>query len=87
MDVNTVGELIDWLATQPRYRIVVMSRDAEGNGFSPLADAGDAMYVAESTWAGDVYPTPEDIAGDDRYTAEDEAPGGAIRVVVLGPTN
>ncbi len=79
MDGNTVGELIDWLAGQPS--------DAEGNSCSPLADAGESLYVAESTWAGDIYPTPEDIAGDDRYTAEDEAPGGAIRVVVLGPTN
>ena len=86
MDVNTVGELVDWLATQPRDRIVVMS-ERGGNGFSPLADVGEAMYLAESTWEGAIFPTPEDIAGDDRYTAEDEAPGGAIRVVVLGPTN
>lgn len=86
MDVNTVGELIDWLATQPRYRIVVMS-ERGGNGFSPLADVGEAMYLAESTWEGAIFPTPEDIASDDRYTAEDGAPDGAIRVVVLGPTN
>ena len=88
MDVNTVGELIDWLATQPRDRIVVMSSDAEGNRFSPLADAEESMYVAESTWSGEIFPTSEDIAGDDRYTVEDDgAPDEAVRVVVLGPTN
>jgi len=88
VDVNTVGELIDWLAGQPRGRIVVMSSDAEGNSFSPLADAGESLYVAESTWAGDIYPTPEDIADDDQYTDEDDgAPDEAVRVVLLWPTN
>jgi len=89
MNVNTVGELVDWLlATQPRDRPVVMSRDAEGNGFSPLADADESMYVAESTWAGDVYSTPEDIADNDALTLDDDgAPDEAVRVVVLWPTN
>jgi hypothetical protein len=88
VDLNTVGELIDWLATQPRDRLVVMASDAEGNKYSPLADAEEAMYTAESTWAGEVRPTPEAIAADDRFDPdEDGAPEGAIRVVVLGPTN
>ena len=87
MDVSTVGELIDWLATQPRDRIVVMSRDVEGNRISPLTNADEYMYVAEPAWGGDVYPTPEDIAGDNHFTAEDEAPDEAVRVVVLWPTN
>ena len=88
LDLNTVGELIDWLATQPRDRPVIMASDAEGNSYSPLADAEEAMYTAETTWSGECRPTPEAIANDERFDPnEDGAPEGAIRVVVLGPTN
>jgi hypothetical protein len=90
--MSTAGELADYLATQPRDRKVVLSRDAEGNGFSPLADAGESMYAAETTWSGTVHPTPEDLAGwmaqpGSAWSDEDAAPGGAERVVVLGPVN
>ena len=54
-DVSTVGDLIDYLATQPRDRRIVMSKDAEGNDYSPLADAGEYMYEATSTWSGEIY--------------------------------
>jgi hypothetical protein len=33
----TVGELIETLSKLDKARIVVMSRDSEGNGYSPLA--------------------------------------------------
>lgn len=37
---------------------VVLQKDAEGNGYSPLAEVhGNAIYIAESTWGGDVYST------------------------------
>ncbi len=53
---DTVGDLVDWLLVQPRDRRVVLAKDAEGNGFSPLATVSVGMYVAESTYAGEVYP-------------------------------
>lgn len=87
MDVNTVGDLIDYLTTQPRDRLVVMSSDAEGNSYSPLADADEAMYAADSTWSGEVYNTPEQLAGKADPDDWTEAPDDAVRVVVLGPTN
>lgn len=92
-DLKTVGELADWLATQPRDRLVVMSSDAEGNSYSPLADAGEAMYLADSTYSGEVFPTPEQLSelvahgGYGYDEEEDAAPAEAVRVVVLGPTN
>lgn len=87
-DSHTVGELLDYLATQPRDRKVILRKDAEGNGHSPLANGWEAMYEAESTWSGETYPTPEDIAASDGYYSdEDEAPEGSERVVVLGPVN
>lgn len=92
-DLSTCGELADYLATQPRDRKIVLSKDAEGNGFSPLADAGVHMYAAESTWSGSVYPTPEDLAemmdppNTQGWSEEDAAPDDAERVIVLGPVN
>jgi len=92
-DMSTVGELLDYLATQPRDRKIVLSKDAEGNGYSPLADAAEAMYAAESTWAGETYLTPEDLAeqlarpDNPGWSEEDAAPDDAERVVVLGPVN
>lgn len=90
-DLSTCGELADYLATQPRDRKVILSKDAEGNGFSPLADAGEGMYAAESTWSGSIHPTPEDLAGlildGSGWSDEDAAPDDAERVVLLGPVN
>jgi hypothetical protein len=92
-DMSTAGELLDYLATRPRDRKIVLSKDAEGNGFSPLADAGEGMYAAETTWGGSVYLTPEDLAeqiarpGNPGYSDEDAAPDDAERVIVLGPVN
>ena len=93
--ISTAGELADYLAAQPRDRKVILRKDAEGNGHSPLADAWEGIYEPDSTWSGTVYPTAEDVASwvasgawsqedaDDRYE-----PGDAgERVIVLGPVN
>ena len=92
-DLNTCGELADYLASQPRGRKIVMAKDAEGNGYSPLADASEAMYAADSTWSGETYLTPEDLAeqlarpDNPGWTEDDAAPDDAERVIVLGPVN
>jgi hypothetical protein len=91
--ISTVGGLIDYLATQPRDRKVVLSSDAEGNGHSPLADAWEAMYAADTTYSGETYPTPEELAekmagpNPNGWSEEDAAPDDAERVIVLGPVN
>jgi hypothetical protein len=91
--MSTAGELADYLAVQPRDRKVVLSKDAEGNGYSPLAEAWEALYVADSTWSGEAYPTPEDLAeammppNTSGWSDDDAAPEGAERVIVLGPVN
>lgn len=84
-DLSTAGELADYLAKQPRDRKIVLQKDAEGNGYSPLADATEEMYAADSTWSGEIYPVPESPEGQsDDY---DQAPDDAERVIVLGPVN
>ena len=35
---------------------VILQKDAEGNGYSPLyAVDGNAIYVPDSTWHGEIY--------------------------------
>lgn len=69
-----VGQLKGSLAGIPDDTLVVLSRDSEGNRFSPLAEDSWDLYVAESAWSGDVVH-PDDAA---------EYPE-AVNVVVLWP--
>jgi len=93
--MSTAGDLADYLAAQPRDRKVILRKDAEGDGHSPLADAWEALYVADSTHSGEVYPTPEDVAlwvaagsWSEADAADRYEPGDAAeRVIVLGPVN
>ncbi|MFD3612414.1 hypothetical protein ACFWXA_30970 [Streptomyces atroolivaceus] len=66
---------------------VILQKDAEGNGFSPLSGADEGMYDAETTYSGEAYMTSEQIAADPSYTEEDEAPEEAVRAIVLWPLN
>lgn len=56
---------------------IVMSKDSEGNAFSPLADVGDGLYASNSTYSGEVYNLDE----------KEDAGEGAKQVLVLWPTN
>lgn len=66
---------------------VIIQKDAEGNRFSPALGAEEGMYLANSEYSGEIYPTPEEIAASDEYTEEDEAPEDAVRAIVLWPVN
>lgn len=51
-----VAELKKAIADLPDEAQVILQKDAEGNGFSPLEGADpDAVYVPDSTWSGEVY--------------------------------
>lgn len=42
----------------PVDTIVIVQKDSEGNGYSPLAEVdADAVYKAATTWHGEVYST------------------------------
>lgn len=74
----TVGELIRELQTLPQGAQVVISKDAEGNGFSPLDAPELVLYVAESPWSGEVYDS-----GDTDAVAD----FGAQSAICLWPVN
>ena len=74
-----VRELIELLSKMNPERLVVLQKDAEGNGYSPLSGADDnARYLARCTWDGEVMRetlSDEDRAagfGDDDVTTEGE---------------
>lgn len=64
-----VLELKKAIEALPDDMQVIMQKDGEGNGYSPLSGADpDGIYRAESTWSGDVYDanwSSEDAAMDD----------------------
>lgn len=76
----TVAELIAQLRNFPPHDIVVMSKDGEGNSYSPLSGLDMAKYVAESTWEG--FLLDEDDEDEDEELKE-----SAVPCVVFWPTN
>lgn len=51
----TVTDLIKDLSELDGDLIVVQSKDAEGNSYSPLAGIAVGKYEAESTWSGEFW--------------------------------
>lgn len=83
--MTTVGELIEILSKLNQDAYVVLQKDAEGNGYSPLAGAEEAKYQPETTWNGEV-PHPKDLdLKSGEYTEEDIAK--MVDCVVIHPIN
>jgi hypothetical protein len=85
----TVKELKEILAGLPDDMEIIMSKDSEGNKFSPLSDVDyNSIYVPETTWYGTVY---SDSWTADEACYDDEEEWQEVlkqpRVLVLWPTN
>jgi hypothetical protein len=83
----TVKELIEELKKEDPKRLVVIQRDAEGNGYSPLTGWWLAAYKAENDWSGETGL--EKLTAEDRkqgYTKEDVLKGG-VPALILCPIN
>ena len=77
----TVQDLINRLAAEDPSRIVVLSRDGEGNGYSPLSSVERYDYDAEEREIGFNTITPELEAQG--YDEDDEIEG--VPALVLWP--
>jgi hypothetical protein len=52
----TVKDLKTYIENLPDDMEIILQKDSEGNGYSPLYRAdSEARYVPDSTWSGDVY--------------------------------
>jgi len=80
---TTVGALKAALADIPDDTPVILEKDAEGNGYSPLSGVyTDQVYEPDSNWSGRTYDIEPDPDDSDAYWPID-----GVRVVVLGPVN
>lgn len=59
------------------YALVVIAKDAEGNGFSPMFNIEIGMYHAETTWYGD-FVGQEELDSDPEQFVSDELDRPAI---------
>jgi hypothetical protein len=73
----TVKELRDVLHAYPDGLPVVLSKDSEGNSFSPLADHDAGIYEPETKRSGHVYAEEDEV----------DASSAAFEACVLYPTN
>lgn len=83
-----VKELKEAIADLPDDMEVIMQKDAEGNGYSPLRGADpNAIYLPDSTYSGQVYSTK--WSADDADASENEWKDmlKKPRVLVLFPIN
>lgn len=71
----------------PDDTLVVLAKDGEGNGFSPAVETEHAMYLADTTWSGEHYPTEEARLAEPDPDEYSEAPDDAVHAVFLWPTN
>lgn len=55
-----VKDLIKALQKVDPEKIVVMAKDEEGNGYSPLEGISEGVYEADSSYSGE-YGTVEDF--------------------------
>ncbi len=85
MKVKQLRKILEEL---PDDTEVILQKDSEGNGYSPLAGAdGNAVYVSETTWSGEVYSVDE--SAEDMCMDEEEwaALRKKPRCLVLYPIN
>lgn len=69
----------------PDGTIVVLAKDAEGNGHAPLAEVEHAMYCAGAMWSGEHYMTGAARQVQDDPDEYSEAPGDAVNAVSIHP--
>lgn len=83
-----VKELKELILNLPDEMEVVLQKDAEGNGYSPLSGAdSNVVYVAETTWYGDIYSmewSAEDACMSDEQWENIKA---KPRTLILYPVN
>lgn len=84
----TVGELKILISNVPDETEIILQKDAEGNGFSPLSDAdSNCIYLEDSSYSGNVYSLT--WSADDVLMSEDEwnEMKKTPKCLVLSPVN
>ena len=79
-----IKELIDILESYDPETEVVMASDSEGNDYSPVDGFSEGLYVADSTWSGQMYDEEEfaEYVEDEEFDKED-----GVKAICLFPVN
>lgn len=64
----TVAELIRSLREYPDDFIVIQSKDAEGNDYSPVCELDSGFYEPETTWSGEYYGPDVELENEEDFT-------------------
>ena len=83
-----IKQLKESIANLPDEMEVVLQKDSEGNGYSPLAGIDpDVVYIPDSDWSGDVYPMEWTSDDADMSDKEWEEIKSKPRTLILYPVN
>lgn len=83
-----VKELIRELQLLDPEMEVILQKDGEGNNYSPLEGVDEnCVYIAETTWYGDVYDTSWTAEDADMNEEDWQEILAKPRAVVLYPVN
>lgn len=81
-----VRELIEQLQREDPEAVVILQRDSEGNGYSPLSGTDTGNYEATTKWSGNFGPHELTVAMVKAGYSEKDVVHGE-RAVVLCPIN
>ena len=71
MNLKELKEYLNNLPSELDHLQVILQKDSEGNGYSPLAGIDEAcIYVADSAYSGDVFSI--NTSAEDNCLEEDE---------------
>lgn len=82
-----VRELIDDLLQMDPEAQVILQKDAEGNGYSPLYCTGVGVYEPDSAWSGEFYDAEWSAEDADMSEEEWAVMLSQPRAIVLAPVN
>ena len=80
----TVKELIEELQKEDPDRIIILQKDGESNGYSPMYGFFNGIYVPETTYSGECYM--ENLTESDKragFSEEDLAPEDVEQIKAL----
>ena len=65
-----IGELKELIKDMDNNIEIIISKDVEGNNYSPLSDYSEGIYLSSPTWYGKFYHVDE-LNDPDEYNLEE----------------
>lgn len=82
-----IRRLIELLEKEDGDRLVVMAKDSEGNGYSPLSGFWTGKYEADTSHSGEVGLEALNHTDEEAGYGEEDILIGGVKAVILSPIN